>query len=52
MIYKREQFVFWIWESQTNKTPTNNTKHSGLFGKEITEEHDFQEAFDYYKVMN
>ena len=23
-----------------------------FFGKEITEEHDFQEAFDYYKVMN
>ena len=45
MIDKREQFVFWIRESQTNKTPTSTTNIHGFFGKEVTEEHDSQKEF-------
>ena len=45
MIDKRERFVFWILESQTNKTNIQE-----IFGKEGTEEHDFQEAFQHYRV--
>ena len=47
MIDKREWFVFWIWESQTKKTPVSIQV---IFGKEGTEQHNFQEAYDHYSV--
>ena len=47
MIDKRELFVFWIRESQTNNTPTSTTKYPGLLWQR---EHDSREAFDHYRV--
>ena len=50
MIDKRERFVFWIRESQTNNISTSSTNVLAFFSKEGTEEHDFHEAFDHYSV--
>ena len=50
MIDKGERFVFWLWESQTNKTLTSTTNNQGFFGKEDTEEYNFQEVIDDYRV--
>ena len=52
MIDKREQFFlfFGIPESQAKKTPTSTTNIRVFFGKEGTEEHDFLEAFNDYRI--
>ena len=50
MIHKRERFVFWIRESQTNKTTTIPLNIQAFLSTECTEEHHFQEVFDHYRI--
>ena len=50
MIDKREQFAFWLREPENNKKLTSTSNNQDFFGKECTEEHNVQEAFDDYKV--